>query len=119
MIRDETERRARQQQTARDKMKRFSWQAVLGMPLLAWGLFGGSMSLTPETQRPWLVVGIIILAVMVFAGGYFYRNAWRALMNGSATMYALVGLGTAAAWLYSISANMWPDFFPMAARYLY
>lgn len=123
MIHDETERRARQQQTARDKMKRFSWQAALGlalgMPLLARGLFGGSMSLTPETQRPWLVVGIITLAVMVFAGGHFYRNAWRALMNGSATMDTLVALGTAAAWLYSISVNMWPDFFPLAARHLY
>ncbi|MCX2958131.1 MAG: Cu+ exporting ATPase, partial [Serratia symbiotica] len=115
--------RARQQQTARNKMKRFSWQAALGlalgMPLLAWGLFGGSMTLTPETQRPWLVVGIITLAVMVFAGGHFYRNAWRALMNGSATMDTLVALGTAAAWLYSISVNMWPDFFPLAARHLY
>lgn len=123
MIHDETERRTRQQQTARDKMKRFSWQAALGlalgMPLLAWGLFGGSMSLTPETQRPWLVVGIITLAVMVFAGGHFYRNAGRALMNGSATMDTLVALGTAAAWLYSISVNMWPDFFPLAARHLY
>lgn len=56
---------------------------------------------------------------MVFAGGHFYRNAWRALMNGSATMDTLVALGTAAAWLYSISVNMWPDFFLLAARHLY
>ncbi|MDU7806451.1 MAG: cation transporter, partial [Serratia marcescens] len=123
MIQDETERRERQQQTARANMKRFSWQAALGLalgiPLMAWGLFGGSMTLTPETQRPWLLVGVITLAVMVFAGGHFYRNAWRALMNGSATMDTLVALGTGAAWLYSIAVNIWPDFFPMAARHLY
>ncbi|CAI2479901.1 Copper-exporting P-type ATPase A [Serratia liquefaciens] len=123
MIQDETERRERQQQTAQANMKRFSWQAALGLalgiPLMAWGLFGGSMSLTPETQRPWLLVGLLTLAVMVFAGGHFYRNAWRALMNGSATMDTLVALGTGAAWLYSISVNLWPDFFPMAARHLY
>ncbi|CAI0985525.1 copper-exporting P-type ATPase CopA [Serratia grimesii] len=123
MIQDETERRERQQQTAQANMKRFRWQAALGLalgiPLMAWGLFGGSMSLTPETQRPWLLVGLITLAVMVFAGGHFYRNAWRALMNGSATMDTLVALGTGAAWLYSISVNLWPDFFPMAARHLY
>ncbi|NGH43262.1 Cu+ exporting ATPase, partial [Escherichia coli] len=109
MIQDETERRERQQQTARANMKRFSWQAALGLalgiPLMAWGLFGGSMTLTPETQRPWLLVGVITLAVMVFAGGHFYRNAWRALMNGSATMDTLVALGTGAAWLYSIAVN--------------
>ncbi|WP_440482139.1 copper-exporting P-type ATPase CopA, partial [Serratia marcescens] len=92
---------------------------ALGIPLMAWGLFGGSMTLTPETQRPWLLVGVITLAVMVFAGGHFYRNAWRALMNGSATMDTLVALGTGAAWLYSIAVNIWPDFFPMEARHLY
>ena len=123
MIQDETERRERQQQTAQANMKRFRWQAALGLalgiPLMAWGLFGGSMSLTPETQRPWLLVGLLTLAVMVFAGGHFYRNAWRALMNGSATMDTLVALGTGAAWLYSISVNLWPNFFPMAARHLY
>lgn len=123
MIQDETERRERQQQTAQANMKRFRWQAALGLalgiPLMAWGLLGGSMSLTPETQRPWLLVGLLTLAVMVFAGGHFYRNAWRALMNGSATMDTLVALGTGAAWLYSISVNLWPDFFPMAARHLY
>lgn len=123
MIQDETERRERQQQTAQANMKRFRWQAALGLalgiPLMAWGLFGGSMSLTPETQRPWLLVGLLTLAVMVFAGGHFCRNAWRALMNGSATMDTLVALGTGAAWLYSISVNLWPDFFPMAARHLY
>jgi Cu+-exporting ATPase len=123
MIQDETERRERQQQTAQANMKRFRWQAALGLALgillMAWGLFGGSMSLTPETQRPWLLVGLLTLAVMVFAGGHFYRNAWRALMNGSATMDTLVALGTGAAWLYSISVNLWPDFFPMAARHLY
>lgn len=123
MIQDETERRERQQQTAQANMKRFRWQAALGLalgiPLMAWGLLGGSMSLTPETQRPWLLVGLLTLTVMVFAGGHFYRNAWRALMNGSATMDTLVALGTGAAWLYSISVNLWPDFFPMAARHLY
>ncbi|AHG21488.1 copper-transporting ATPase [Chania multitudinisentens RB-25] len=123
MIQDETERRARQQQTAQTNMKRYRWQAAmglaLGIPMMAWGIFGGSMSLTPETQRPWLLVGIITLAVMILAGGHFYRNAWRALMNGSATMDTLVALGTGAAWLYSISVNLWPDFFPMEAQHLY
>ncbi|VDZ51733.1 Copper-exporting P-type ATPase A [Serratia odorifera] len=34
-------------------------------------------------------------------------------------MDTLVALGTGAAWLYSISVNLWPEFFPMAARHLY
>ncbi|CNI23730.1 copper-exporting P-type ATPase CopA [Yersinia vastinensis] len=123
IIEDEGERRERQQQMSQASMKRFQWQAALGLllgiPLMAWGLFGGSMTLTPETQTPWLIVGIITLLVMIFAGGHFYRNAWVSLKNGSATMDTLVALGTGAAWVYSITVNIWPDVFPMEARHLY
>ncbi|WP_145521444.1 copper-exporting P-type ATPase CopA [Yersinia aldovae] len=123
IIEDEGERRERQQQMSQASMKRFQWQAALGLllgiPLMGWGLFGGSMTLTPETQTPWLIVGIITLLVMVFAGGHFYRNAWVSLKNGSATMDTLVALGTGAAWAYSITVNIWPDVFPMEARHLY
>ncbi|HDL7479127.1 TPA: copper-exporting P-type ATPase CopA [Yersinia enterocolitica] len=123
IIEDETERRERQQQMSQASMKRFQWQAALGLllgiPLMGWGLFGGSMTLTPQTQTPWLIVGIITLLVMIFAGGHFYRNAWVSLKNGSATMDTLVALGTGAAWIYSITVNIWPDVFPMEARHLY
>ncbi len=58
-------------------------------------------------------------AVMVFAGGHFYRSAWKSLLNGAATMDTLVALGTGVAWLYSMSVNLWPQWFPMEARHLY
>ncbi len=56
---------------------------------------------------------------MVFAGGHFYRSAWKSLKNGTATMDTLVALGTGVAWLYSMSVNLWPQWFPMEARHLY
>jgi Cu+-exporting ATPase len=34
-------------------------------------------------------------------------------------MDTLVALGTGAAWVYSITVNIWPDIFPMEARHLY
>ncbi|MCV9877830.1 copper-exporting P-type ATPase CopA [Brenneria izbisi] len=123
IIQDEDKRRARQQATAQQTIRRFQWQAALGLllgiPLMLWGVLGGSMTLTPENRTPWLVIGLLTLAVMIFAGGHFYRNAWRSLKNGGATMDTLVALGTGAAWLYSITVNLWPDVFPMAARHLY
>lgn len=123
IIQDEEQRRARQQQTSQQNIRRFQWQAALGLllgvPLMLWGVLGGSMTLTPASRTPWLIVGALTLAVMVFAGGHFYRNAWRSLKNGGATMDTLVALGTGAAWLYSITVNLWPDVFPMAARHLY
>jgi len=123
LIVDESLRRQRQQQTAQQSMKRFSWQAALalslGIPLMGWGMWGDNMMLTATNQWGWLVVGVLTLLVMVLAGGHFYRNAWRSLKNGSATMDTLVALGTGAAWLYSITVNIWPELFPMAARHLY
>lgn len=123
IIQDDALRRERQQQTARQETRRFRWQSALalalGVPLMAWGLFGGSMTLTPESRPLWLVIGIVTLAVMVIAGGHFYHNAWKSLRAGGATMDTLVALGTGAAWLYSISVALWPDIFPMMARHLY
>ncbi|WP_413740116.1 copper-exporting P-type ATPase CopA [Sodalis sp. RH14] len=123
IIQDDALRRERQQQTALQATRRFRWQSALalalGVPLMAWGLFGGSMTLTPESRPLWLVIGVATLVVMAIAGGHFYRSAWKSLRTGSATMDTLVALGTGAAWLYSISVALWPDVFPMMARHLY
>lgn len=123
VIEDEGERREKQQQNARRAMRRFSWQSALalalGIPLMLWGMIGDNMMLTDANRSGWLIAGVLTLIVMMVAGGHFYRSAWRSLLKGAATMDTLVALGTAAAWLYSISVNLWPDLFPMAARHLY
>ncbi|CDL81101.1 copper-exporting P-type ATPase CopA [Xenorhabdus cabanillasii] len=123
VILDETERRERQQQIAQTNMRRFRWQSALalavGVPVMIWGMIGDNMMLSPDNHTIWLSIGLVTLAVMIFAGGHFYRNAWQSLKNGSATMDTLVALGTGAAWLYSISVNLWPDIFPPQARHIY
>ncbi|MCG3462300.1 copper-exporting P-type ATPase CopA [Xenorhabdus bovienii] len=123
VILDETERRERQQQVAQANMRRFRWQSalalVVGVPVMVWGMLGDNMVLTPSNHAIWLTIGLVTLAVMVLAGGHFYRNAWQSLKNGSATMDTLVALGTGVAWLYSISVNLWPEIFPPQARHLY
>jgi Cu+-exporting ATPase len=47
--------------------------------------------------------------IQFWAGGRFYRAAWRAGRHGSATMDTLVALGTSAAWGYSVFVTMWPE----------
>ncbi|MCK7078804.1 copper-exporting P-type ATPase CopA [Enterobacter bugandensis] len=122
-IEDDAERRERQQETAIATMKRFRWQAIVallvGIPVMVWGMMGDNMMVTADNRTLWLVIGLITLAVMVFAGGHFYTSAWKSLKNRTATMDTLVALGTGAAWLYSISVNVWPQWFPMEARHLY
>ncbi|MEZ6875696.1 copper-exporting P-type ATPase CopA [Enterobacter sp. KBR-315C3_2022] len=122
-IEDDIKRRERQQETAIATMKRFRWQAIVallvGIPVMVWGMIGDNMMVTDDNRTLWLVIGLITLGVMVFAGGHFYTSAWKSLKNRTATMDTLVALGTGAAWLYSMSVNVWPQWFPMEARHLY
>ncbi len=122
-IEDDIKRRERQQETALATLKRFRWQAIVallvGVPIMLWGMIGDNMMVTEANRSLWLCIGVLTLAVMVFAGGHFYTSAWKSLRNGTATMDTLVALGTGAAWLYSMSVNIWPQWFPMEARHLY
>ncbi len=122
-IEDDLQRRERQQETALATMKRFRWQAIVallvGVPVMVWGMIGDNMMVSDDNRSLWLVIGLVTLAVMVFAGDHFYRSAWKSLKNGTATMDTLVALGTGVARLYSMSVNLWPQWFPMEARHLY
>ncbi|MDZ7322109.1 copper-exporting P-type ATPase CopA [Kosakonia sacchari] len=122
-IEDDIKRRERQQETALATMKRFRWQAIVallvGVPIMVWGMLGDNMMVTDANRTLWLMLGVVTLAVMIVAGGHFYTSAWKSLRNGTATMDTLVALGTGAAWLYSMSVNIWPQWFPMEARHLY
>ena len=122
-IEDDQLRRERQQETAIATMKRFRWQAIVallvGVPVMVWGMIGDNMMVSDDNRSLWLAIGLATLAVMVFAGGHFYRSTWKSLKNGTATMDTLVALGTGVAWLYSMSVNLWPQWFPMEARHLY
>lgn len=110
-IEDDLQRRERQQETALATMKRFRWQAIVallvGVPVMVWGMIGDNMMVSDDNRSLWLVIGLVTLAVMVFAGDHFYRSAWKSLKNGTATMDTLVALGTGVARLYSMSVNLW------------
>jgi len=47
--------------------------------------------------------------VQLWAGGRFYRAAWRAARHGAANMDTLIAIGTSAAWGYSVAVTLWPE----------
>ncbi|HEV8401870.1 MAG TPA: heavy metal translocating P-type ATPase [Candidatus Limnocylindrales bacterium] len=47
--------------------------------------------------------------IQVWAGGRFYRAAWRAARHGTTNMDTLVAVGTTAAWGYSVVVTLWPE----------
>lgn len=60
-----------------------------------------------------LKVGLFLatLPVMLWSGRAFYVSAWRGFQHRSADMNTLIGVGTAAAMLYSTAATFAPGLF--------
>jgi len=67
----------------------------------------------PQTAVPVTVLNRLVLLPATFiqfwAGGRFYRAAWRAARHGTTNMDTLVAVGTTAAWAYSVVVALWPD----------
>ncbi|MBS97476.1 MAG: copper-translocating P-type ATPase [Oceanospirillaceae bacterium] len=92
----------------------------LGVPLMVYSLVVGEMTVTTTAERvAWLVVGLLTLGVMLFAGRHFYIGAWKSFINHSANMDTLIALGTGTAWLYSMVVVLAPEAVPLMARHVY
>lgn len=110
-----------QQQDSNEKeyrrlMKRFWFAAIISIPVLitAYPKFipivrDWSMATLRIT---WFVAAILTLPVLFWSGSDFFTGAWAALKHRSANMNTLIALGTAAAWIYSAFAILFPQIFP-------
>jgi Cu+-exporting ATPase len=59
-------------------MRDMTLALVLGVPLMIYSLVVGEMTVNTYTERlVWLIVGLLTLGVMVFAGKHFYIGAWN------------------------------------------
>ncbi|ADZ91471.1 heavy metal translocating P-type ATPase [Marinomonas mediterranea] len=93
---------------------------ALGIPLMLYGVLGGSMSVsTPTEQLIWFIVGVLTLFILVYAGKGYFTGAWKALKNCHANMDTLIALGTGTAWLYSMMVVVLPSAFPTGSAHLY
>ena len=65
------------------------------------------MLLMMETRN--LIALVPATVVQAWAGGRFYRAAWRAARHGTSNMDTLVAIGTSAAWIYSTVVTLVPS----------
>ncbi|HUQ44063.1 MAG TPA: heavy metal translocating P-type ATPase [Candidatus Limnocylindria bacterium] len=54
--------------------------------------------------------------IQAWAGGRFYRAAWRAARHLATSMDTLIAVGTSAAWGYSVAVTLWPELAMAAGR---
>jgi len=63
-----------------------------------------------------LALAVLTLPVVVWSGQQFYRGTWSGLKHRTADMNTLIGVGTGAAYLYSLVATFAPGLFAAAGR---
>ncbi|MGD9546695.1 MAG: heavy metal translocating P-type ATPase [Candidatus Krumholzibacteriia bacterium] len=101
----------------RDMTRRFWVSAVLSLPLLilAMAPMAGARLLAEHVQ-PWVEFALSA-PVVVWAGWPLLERGWRSLVTRNLNMFTLIGIGVAAAWVFSVVATVAPGIFPEAFRH--
>jgi len=117
---DQAQKDAAEHAHYRQLLKQAAMAGAVGLPLFIASMLGLLPSLDNLVgQGFWLVVGILTLGVLVFAGGHFFTGAWNAFKNHNANMDTLIALGTGSAWSYSMAVTVFPELVPTLARHAY
>jgi Cu+-exporting ATPase len=97
-------------------MNKFWFAAAVSIPVMAtayYQVIPFLKDLSMDAMRLlWGVTAVLTLPVMFWSGSDFFTGAWAAFKHRSANMNTLIALGTAAAWLYSTAAILFPTIFP-------
>lgn len=100
--------------------RRFRVALLLTLPVfgMAMAEMAPSLSLSRWLSAPAGRWGQMLLAtpVVLWAGAPFFARAWTSLLNRAPNMFTLIGIGTGAAWSYSVAATLTPAIFPEAFR---
>jgi len=65
----------------------------------------------PSFVGNFYVLWVLATPVQFWIGWQFYKGAWGALKHRNADMNTLIAVGTSAAYLYSVTATLFPSFF--------
>ncbi|PZP90852.1 MAG: copper-transporting ATPase [Variovorax paradoxus] len=95
----------------KDFRRRFWWTLPLTVSVVAIAMFGHSLSWPGMHYQNWIELGLTT-PVVLWAGWPFFVRAWQSFVHRSPNMWTLIGLGTGAAFLYSVVATVAPQLFP-------
>jgi Cu+-exporting ATPase len=102
-----------------DMTRRFWAGTALTAPLLL-AMFtevlpGGRPHVLMGPAWRWIELALAT-PVVLWAGAPFFQRMWASLVHRHLNMFTLIGLGTGAAWAYSVVAVMAPGLFPASFR---
>ena len=104
----------------RDMTHRFWIGLALTVPLLAIAMADmlPGISVQHSLPRGWLPWLELLLAspVVLWGGAPFFQRGWTSVVNRSTNMFTLIAMGTGVAYLYSVTATVFPQIFPVSFR---
>jgi len=98
-----------------DFRRRFRWTLPLTVLVTLIAMSGGLFDPLLGAARPWVELALGT-PVVLWAGWPFFVRGAQSVQNRSPNMWTLIGLGTGAAWLYSVTATVLPGIFPPSFR---
>ena len=94
-----------------DFQRRFWWTLPLTTVVTVLAMFGHKLNLLESQTQTWVEL-FLSLPIVIWAGWPFFHRGWQSIANRSPNMWTLIGLGTGAAFLYSVVATVAPQVFP-------
>ena len=94
-----------------DFTRRFWWTLPLTVVVTTLAMFGHKLELFSMSTQSWVEL-VLTLPIALWAGWPFFERGWYSVVNRSPNMWTLIGLGTSAAFIYSVVATVVPGIFP-------
>ncbi len=95
----------------RDFSRRFWWTLPLTATVFVIAMFGYRLGWMDPAVGSWVEM-VLSIPIALWAGMPFFVRGWQSVINRSPNMWTLIGLGTGAAFVYSVVATVAPQVFP-------
>lgn len=95
----------------KDFQRRFWWTLPLTAAITVLAMFGHQLGWFGMSTQSWVEL-VLSLPIVLWAGWPFFARGWQSVINRSPNMWTLIGLGTGAAFVYSLVATVAPGVFP-------
>ncbi|CAH1072443.1 Copper-transporting P-type ATPase [Candidatus Nitrotoga sp. 1052] len=95
----------------RDFQRRFWWTLPLTGIVFVLAMFGHRLQWMDMATQSWVEM-VLTMPIALWAGWPFFLRGWQSVVNRSPNMWTLIGLGTGAAFVYSVVATIAPQAFP-------
>ena len=69
------------------------------------------MAVMPWKYWNWVQL-ILSIPVVFYTAWMFFERAWRSVKTWNLNMFTLIGIGSGVAWLFSVTALLFPGIFP-------